>query len=168
MFYAEKENEMSEKNSVKTKYGENEISFTLDLSILEYQKYLLRFDPLNEKVNIKIKSVVVKDHYRTLLDISGSKLKKNIGIVRNAEVDMDGECLRVDPANNDPQIIIDTVFNQKLINNCLQSNLIKFNVIFEVYILWGIIQILLISKKEVSRLKWYNVIHFLLTFFCLR
>lgn len=76
MFYAEKENEMSEKNSVKTKYGENEISFTLDLSILEYQKYLLRFDTLNEKVNIKIKSVVVKDHYRTLLDISGSKLKK--------------------------------------------------------------------------------------------
>lgn len=71
MFYAEKENEMSEKNSVKIKYGENEISFTLDLSILEYQKYLLRFDPLNEKVNIKIKSVVVKDHYRTLLDISG-------------------------------------------------------------------------------------------------
>lgn len=71
MFYAEKENEMSEKNSVKTKYSENEISFTLDLSILEYQKYLLRFDPLNEKVNIKIKSVVVKDHYRTLLDISG-------------------------------------------------------------------------------------------------
>ena len=71
MFYAEKENEMSEKNSVKKKYGENEISFNLDLSILEYQKYLLRFDPLNEKVNIKIKSVVVKDHYRTLLDISG-------------------------------------------------------------------------------------------------
>ena len=40
MFYAEKETEMSEKNSVKAKYSENAVSFELDLSILEYQKYL--------------------------------------------------------------------------------------------------------------------------------
>lgn len=71
LLYAKTENDISEKNSVKSYFEGNTIELSMDLTISEYQKYLLRLDPTDFKGDFSIKRVTVNDGRKDVISLNG-------------------------------------------------------------------------------------------------
>ena len=70
--------DMSEKNSVKSYFDGNTVELSMDLTISEYQKYLLRLDPTDFKCDFSIKRVTVNDGRKDVISLNGKQFRKYI------------------------------------------------------------------------------------------
>lgn len=161
LFYAESENVMNEDDSIKAYLDGTIASLELDLKISEYQKNLLRLDPINSKGNFSIKKITIYDGRKEIFSLNGKEFKNYIKGVGDANLQIDGSVLKIEGITNDSRLIIDSKFNQLLINNCIKSNLLLFYIIFVLYIVFGIVQIIISKKCESKKFKWYNFIFLL-------
>lgn len=98
----------------------------MDLTISEYQKYLLRLDPTDFKGDFSIKRVTVNDGRKDVISLNGKQFRKYISGIGDANVKVCGKDLKVEGLNNDCRFIIDSKFNQQLTDNCIKSNLELF------------------------------------------
>lgn len=76
--------DMSEKNSVKSYFDGNTIELSMDLTISEYQKYLLRLDPTDFKGDFSIKRVTVNDGRKDVISLNGKQFRKYISGIGDA------------------------------------------------------------------------------------
>lgn len=76
--------DMSEKNSVKSYFDGNTIELSMDLTISEYQKYLLRLDPTDFKGDFSIKRVTVNDGRKDIISLNGKQFRKYISGIGDA------------------------------------------------------------------------------------
>ncbi|WP_147358518.1 hypothetical protein [Agathobacter rectalis] len=75
---------MSEKNSVKSYFDGNTVELSMDLTISEYQKYLLRLDPTDFKGDFSIKRVTVNDGRKDVISLNGKQFRKYISGIGDA------------------------------------------------------------------------------------
>ena len=76
--------DMSEKNSVKSYFDGNTVELSMDLTISEYQKYLLRLDPTDFKGDFSIKRVTVNDGRKDVISLNGKQFRKYISGIGDA------------------------------------------------------------------------------------
>lgn len=76
--------DMSEKNSVKSYFDGNTVELSKDLTISEYQKYLLRLDPTDFKGDFSIKRVMVNDGRKDVISLNGKQFRKYISGIGDA------------------------------------------------------------------------------------
>ena len=76
--------DMSEKNSVKSYFDGNTVELSMDLTISEYQKYLLRLDPTDFKGDFSIKRVTVNDGRKDVISLNGKQYRKYISGIGDA------------------------------------------------------------------------------------
>lgn len=76
--------DMSEKNSVKSYFDGNTVELSMDLTISEYQKYLLRLDHTDFKGDFSIKRVTVNDGRKDVISLNGKQFRKYISGIGDA------------------------------------------------------------------------------------
>jgi hypothetical protein len=135
----------------------------MDLTISEYQKYLLRLDPTDFKGDFSIKRVMVNDGRKDVISLNGKQFRKYISGIGDANVKVCGKDLKVEGLNNDCRFIIDSKFNQQLTDNCIKSNLELFYTVFVIYFIFGILQFVLCRKQQIKKIKCYDIIKIIFT-----
>ena len=101
LFYSETEDDMNENDSFKSFFNNNTIELKSNLSVCEYQKYLLRLDPTNSKENFSIKRVKIVYRRNELISINGKQLADYISGARNFDIEVSGNDLKVSSNTGD-------------------------------------------------------------------
>ena len=163
-FYAETEKDMNEDDSVKSYFNDNIIKFRLNLSIPEYQRNLLRIDPSNFKGNVSIKEIKINNGRKDIVSLNGKSFEKYIKSIGDANLQLDGNNLNVEALTNDCRFVLNSKFNRRILDGCINNNLIIFYIELVLYFIWGVVQVVLFKRKSnLKKIKWYDFLKIVLT-----
>lgn len=162
LFYAETENKMNEKDCIKSYFNGNQIEFGLNFNMADYQRNILRIDPTNFKGCFSIRRIIVSDGNEILLTFTGKTFKEYVKVFGDANVQVSGNTLKIEGLTDDCRFVLDSKFNEKIMDKCLNNNLTHFYFAFVIYLIFGILQIILIGKNK-KKIKWYNILSVVLS-----
>lgn len=151
LFYSEKEDDMNENDSFKSFFNNKTIELKSNLSVSEYQKYLLRLDPTNSKDNFSIKRVKIIYRGNELISINGKQFADYISGARNSDIEVSGNDLKVSSNTGDCRFILDSKFNQRIIDKCISKDLNSFYVFIILYLVLGFLQFFWVRNKKVKK-----------------
>lgn len=163
LFYSETEDDMNENDSFKSFFNDNIIELKSNLSVSEYQKYLLRLDPTNSKENFSIKRVKIVYRGNELISINGKQFADYISGARNSDIEVSGNDLKVSSNTGDCRFILDSKFNQRIIDKCINKDLNSFYVFIILYFVLGFLQFFVGKKQESKKTRFVDNIKILLT-----
>ncbi|MCR5700815.1 MAG: LTA synthase family protein [Lachnospiraceae bacterium] len=145
LYYAENDKEFSN-NQVYTEVFAD-TPFTFDISEIDFDKDIIRFDPFNLKRDFSIEKIEVCYGKHVVLSIAGKDIKK-YGKAKGMKSKVEGELLVCRSKKNNPNIVFKRSFSDKLARYNYLIGKMPYIVMALAALLLGFIQIVLLKGGE--------------------
>lgn len=150
LFYAEKEEKLLKKvnqnPSLTDVFDKDNISF--DVSEIDFDKELVRFDPFNRKQEFSVEKVTFSYGEHTVFTLSGKEFLTCVSKKKNLEIQENGERILCMSKNQNPAFIMNQKFSVTIQKYVCMATVVPYIVLAVIYLLIGMLEWYFLRQQQ--------------------
>lgn len=150
LFYAEKEEKLLKKvnqnPSLTDVFDKDNISF--DVSEIDFDKELVRFDPFNRKQEFSVEKVTFSYGEYTVFTLSGKEFLTYVSKKKNLEIQENGERILCMSKNQNPAFIMNQEFSATIQKYVCMATVVPYIVLAVIYLLIGMLEWYFLKQQQ--------------------